>query len=256
MLTKRMIPCLDVKEGRVVKGEQFVDLKDQGDPVEMAEYYNQAGADELVFLDITATREKRETIKQLAMKVATRLFIPFTVGGGIKTIEDFRELIQAGADKISINSAAVRFPDLITQAAEQFGSQAVVVAIDARKKAAESGWEVLISGGSQKTGLDLVAWAQEAEKRGAGEILLTSIDADGTRAGYDLRQLKAVSRAINIPLIASGGAGSPADIYDAFKEGEADAALAASIWHQQIHPIKECKAYLAERGIPIRPVRS
>ncbi|MFW5790673.1 MAG: imidazole glycerol phosphate synthase subunit HisF [Bacillota bacterium] len=254
MLTKRLIPCLDVKDGRVVKGENFVDLKDQGDPVEMARDYNLSGADELVFLDITATKENRETIKNLAVKVSETLFIPFTVGGGIKSIADFKDLIQAGADKVAINSAAVREPDLITRAAREFGSQAVVVAIDARKKASGSGWEVLISGGSKETDLDLIDWAQKVEELGAGEILLTSIDADGTKAGYDLEQLKAVSNVIGIPLIASGGAGSPEDLYDALTEGEADAALAASIWHQEIYPIKECKKYLLARGLSIRPV--
>ncbi|MFW5994019.1 MAG: imidazole glycerol phosphate synthase subunit HisF [Halanaerobiaceae bacterium] len=254
MLTKRLIPCLDVKDGRVVKGENFVDLKDQGDPVKMARDYNLSGADELVFLDITATKENRETIKNLAVKVSETLFIPFTVGGGIKSIADFKDLIQAGADKVAINSAAVREPDLITRAAREFGSQAVVVAIDARKKASGSGWEVLISGGSKETDLDLIDWAQKVEELGAGEILLTSIDADGTKAGYDLEQLKAVSNVIGIPLIASGGAGSPEDLYDALTEGEADAALAASIWHQEIYPIKECKKYLLARGLSIRPV--
>lgn len=254
MLTKRLIPCLDVKDGRVVKGENFVDLKDQGDPVKMARDYNTSGADELVFLDITATKENRETIKNLAVEVSKKLFIPFTVGGGIKSIADFKDLIQAGADKVAINSAAVRDPDLITRAAKEFGSQAVVVAIDARKKASGDGWEVLISGGSQETGLDLIVWAKKVEELGAGEILLTSIDADGTKAGYDLEQLKAVSKVIGIPLIASGGAGSPEDLSAALTEGEADAVLAASIWHQDIHPIKDCKRYLLAKGLPIRPV--
>ena len=253
MLTKRLIPCLDVKDGRVVKGQQFVNLKDQGDPVEMARAYHQAGADELVFLDITATREKREIMREMVLKVAECLFIPFTVGGGITGIEDFRNLIAAGADKISINSAAVRTPGLISRAAERFGSQAVVVAIDGLRRDS-GGWEVLISGGTEETGLELVDWAREAQERGAGELLLTSMDRDGSRDGYDLEMLKAVNQAVSIPVIASGGAGSPEHLYQAFAEGKADAALAASIWHQDIYSIKECKNYLAERGIPVRPV--
>ena len=253
MLTKRLIPCLDVKDGRVVKGQQFVNLKGQGDPVEMARAYNQAGADELVFLDITATREKREIMRDMVLKVAECLFIPFTVGGGITGIEDFRSLIAAGADKISINSAAVRTPELITQAAERFGSQAVVVAIDGRRRDS-GGWEVLISGGTEETSLELVDWAREAQERGAGELLLTSMDRDGSRDGYDLEMLKAVNQVVSIPVIASGGAGSPEHLYQAFAQGKADAALAASIWHQDIHSIKECKDYLAQKGIPVRPV--
>ncbi len=253
MLTKRLIPCLDVKDGRVVKGQQFINLKDHGDPVEMARAYNQAGADELVFLDITATREKREIMREMVLQVAACLFIPFTVGGGITSIEDFRSLIAAGADKISINSAAVCTPGLISRAAAKFGSQAVVVAIDGRRRGSGS-WEVLISGGTEETGLELVDWAREAQDRGAGELLLTSMDRDGSRDGYDLEMLKAVNQAVSIPVIASGGAGSPEHLYQAFTEGEADAALAASIWHQDSYSIKEGKEYLAERGIPVRPV--
>ncbi len=254
MLTKRLIPCLDVKDGRVVKGEQFVNLKDQGDPVEMAKAYNKAGADELVFLDITATKEKREIMKEIVLKTAEVLFIPFTVGGGITDISDFRSLIAAGADKISINSAAVRNPELITKAAKRFGSQAVVVAIDGRRKS-QGGWEVLISGGTVETGLDLMDWAKEAEERGAGEILLTSMDRDGSRDGYDLEMLKEINHNVSIPVIASGGAGKPEHLYEAFKEGRADAALAASIWHQDIYSIAQCKEYLADRGIPVRPIK-
>ena len=252
MLTKRLIPCLDVKDGRVVKGVQFVDLQDQGDPVELASHYNQQGADELVFLDITASKENRGIIEDIVEKTARELFIPFTVGGGIKNKEQMRRLIAAGADKISINTAAVKNPDLITEAADLFGSQAVVVAVDARSK--NSGWQVVIKGGSVETDMSLLEWVKEAEERGAGEILLTSRDRDGTRDGYDLEMLSAVAGAVNIPLIASGGAGSPEHLYRALEKGKADAVLAASIWHQGDYTIKECKQYLAEKGVPIRPI--
>ena len=252
MLTKRLIPCLDVKDGRVVKGIKFKDLKDQGDPVELASYYNERGADELVFLDITASKEKRGIIEDIVKKTARELFIPFTVGGGIKTIGQMRRLIAAGADKISINTAAVKNPSLISKAAELFGSQAVVVAIDAQRE--NSGWQVVIKGGSEKTELSLLDWVEEVEKRGAGEILLTSMDRDGTREGYDLEMLAEVAGIAGVPVIASGGAGSPAHLYEAFNKGKADAVLAASIWHQGDYTIAECKDYLAEKGISIRPV--
>ncbi len=252
MLTKRLIPCLDVKDGRVVKGVQFKDLQDQGDPVELASYYNEKGADELVFLDITASKEKRGIIEDIVERTARELFIPFTVGGGITTIGQMRRLIAAGADKISINTAAVKNPQLITEAADLFGSQAVVVAVDARRH--NSGWQVVIKGGSEDTDLSLLDWVEEAENRGAGEILLTSMDKDGTRQGYDLDMLARVAEITGIPVIASGGAGSPAHLYEAFKEGKADAALAASIWHQGDYSIVECKEFLAEKGIPVRPV--
>ncbi len=252
MLTKRLIPCLDVKAGRVVKGVQFVDLKDQGDPVELAAHYNEQGADELVFLDITASKQERDIMKDIVRETAEKLFIPFTVGGGIRTVEKMRELIAAGADKVSINTAAVENPDLISWGAELLGSQAVVVAIDARRE--EDGWQVYIRGGSERTDWKLKDWAKEVENRGAGEILLTSMDRDGTRDGYDLEMLAEVSENVSIPVIASGGAGSPRHLYEAFTEGRADAALAASIWHQNDYTIAECKEYLAEKGIAVRPV--
>ncbi len=251
MLTKRLIPCLDVKAGRVVKGVQFEDLKDQGDPVEMASYYNDRGADELVFLDITASKERRKIMQRVVEKTATELFIPFTVGGGISRLEHMRELISAGADKISINTAAVIEPELITRGAEQFGSQAVVVAVDARRRG--EGWQVMIRGGSEATDLELLSWVKEVERRGAGEILLTSMDRDGTRSGFDLEMLSAVSDTVSIPVIASGGAGRPRHLYQAFSRGGADAALAASIWHQGDYSIEECKEYLRSRGVPVRP---
>ncbi len=243
MLAKRIIPCLDVKDGRVVKGINFVELRDAGDPVEQAKVYDQAGADELVFLDITATHEARQTVVDLARAVAEQVFIPFTIGGGIRTVDDVRGILRAGADKVSINSAAVRQPELISQGAEAFGSQAIVVAIDARRVgsrlavsseryAVSSGqWEVYVSGGRTATGLDVVEWAVAAERRGAGEILLTSMDADGTQEGYDLELTRAVATAVNIPVIASGGAGTVAHFAQALTVGGADAALAASLFH-------------------------
>ncbi|MEM7114785.1 MAG: imidazole glycerol phosphate synthase subunit HisF [Chloroflexota bacterium] len=256
MLAKRIIPCLDVKDGRVVKGVNFVDLVDAGDPVEQARVYDAEGADELVFLDITATHENRDTMLEMAKAVAEQVFIPFTVGGGIRTVDDMRGILRAGADKIGINSAAVRTPELITQGAEAFGSQAIVVAIDARlgKKSAAipSGWEVFISGGRKATGLDAIEWAKEAERRGAGEILLTSMDGDGTQEGYDLALTRAISEAVTIPVIASGGAGSKAHFAQALTEGKADAALAASLFHFRQLSVGEVKSYLAEQGIPIR----
>ncbi len=254
MLTKRLIPCLDVKAGRVVKGVKFVDLKDQGDPVEMAARYNEEGADELVFLDITASKEERDIILEVAEKTARQLFIPFTVGGGISDIDQMRKILAAGADKVSINTAAVKDPDLISRGAKKFGSQAVVVAVDARRR--DGDWQVYIKGGSQSTDWKLIDWVKEAESRGAGEILLTSMDRDGTRDGYDVEMLAEVNREISIPLIASGGAGSPHHLYEALSRGKADAVLAASIWHQGEYSISECKSYLSERGIPVRPIGS
>ncbi len=258
MLAKRIIPCLDVKDGRVVKGINFVELRDAGDPVEQAKVYDTAGADELVFLDITATHEARRTVVELASAVAEQVFIPFTIGGGIRTVDDMRQILRAGADKISINSAAVRNPELITQGAEAFGSQAVVVAIDAKRKGRNQkaegrmSWEVYVSGGRTPTGLDAVEWAREAERRGAGEILLTSMDGDGTQAGYDIELTPTISQAVNIPVIASGGAGTLAHFAEALTDGEADAALAASLFHYKQLSIAEVKDYLAEQNIPVR----
>jgi len=254
MLAKRIIPCLDVKDGRVVKGVNFVNLRDAGDPVEQARVYDAEGADELVFLDITATHEARRTVMQMARAVADQVFIPFTVGGGIRTVEDMRAILRAGADKISINSAAVRRPEVITAGAEEFGSQAVVVAIDAR--GVEGGnWEVYVSGGRVATGRDAVEWAREAEARGAGEILLTSMDADGTQAGYDVALTRAVADAVNIPVIASGGAGAPEHFAAAFSQGRADAALAASLFHYRLLRIREVKTHLAKQEIPVRETK-
>ena len=252
MLAKRIIPCLDVKDGRVVKGINFLALRDAGDPVEQAQVYDREGADELVFLDITASHERRQIVIDMVRRVADAVFIPFTVGGGMRTVEDVRELLLAGADKISINSAAVRTPELIAAAAARFGSQCVVVAIDARWTGDR--WEVVIEGGRQPTGLEVVAWARQAERLGAGEILLTSMDADGTRAGYDIPMLAAVSGAVAIPVIASGGAGALPHFYDALTAGGADAALAASLFHFHELSVGQVKTYLIERGVPIRPV--
>lgn len=252
MLAKRIIPCLDVYEGRVVKGINFVNLRDAGDPVEQAVIYDREGADELVFLDITATHEGRKTMLTVARQVADAIFIPFTIGGGIHSVEDVRQTLLAGADKISINSAAVRDPALITAGAERFGSQCMVVAIDARWTG--TSYEVVISGGRISTGQDAIHWAREVEDRGAGEILLTSMDADGTKAGYDLRLTRAVAEAVRIPVIASGGAGSLAHFADALTEGKADAVLAASLFHYHELSLGEVKTYLSERGVPIRPV--
>nr|WP_290668894.1 imidazole glycerol phosphate synthase subunit HisF [Ardenticatena sp.] len=252
MLAKRIIPCLDVKDGRVVKGVNFVNLRDAGDPVEQAIVYDRERADELVFLDISATHEGRAIMRDVVRRVAENIFIPFTVGGGIRTVEDMREILAAGAEKIAINSAAVRQPDLISRGAERFGSQCIVVAIDARKRP-EGWWEVVISGGRIPTGLDAVAWAQEAERLGAGEILLTSMDADGTQAGYDIPLTRAVANAVSIPVIASGGAGAPEHFYEALTVGGADAALAASLFHYRTLSIGDVKAYLRERGVVVRP---
>ena len=252
MLAKRVIPCLDVKDGRVVKGVNFVDLIDAGDPVEQARVYDQEGADELVFLDITATSDNRETVLEMAKAVAEQVFIPFTVGGGIRTVDDMRGILRAGADKVSINSAAVKTPELISAGAEAFGSQAIVVAIDAKQKADGKGWEVYVAGGRKNTGLDAIEWAKEAERRGAGEILLTSMDGDGTKEGYDVRLTRAISEAVSIPVIASGGAGKVSDFERALTEGKADAALAASLFHFKELRIDDVKNHLEEKGIPVR----
>jgi cyclase len=254
MLAKRIIPCLDVKNGRVVKGINFVDLRDAGDPVEQAKVYDEAGADELIFLDITATHEARQTVMAMARAVADQVFIPFTVGGGIRTVDDMRAILRSGADKVSVNSAAVRNPELITEGATAFGSQAIVVAIDARRVPGVSPakWEVFVSGGRTPTGLDAVEWAQEAERHGAGEILLTSMDGDGTQEGYDVTLTRAIADAVSIPVIASGGAGQLSHFAQALTEGGADAALAASLFHYKQMTIAEVKAYLHEQGIAVR----
>ncbi len=252
MYTKRIIPCLDVKNGRVVKGVNFVDLRDAGDPVEIAAAYDAAGADELVFLDITASSDARNTVVDMVRKVAEKVFIPFTVGGGIRTVEDFRTLLREGADKISINSSAIDNPQLISDAAEKFGSQCVVVAIDARRRADGSGWNIYKHGGRIDVGIDAIAWAKEAERRGAGEILLTSMDCDGTKAGYDISLTRQIAEQVSIPVIASGGAGTKKDFYDAFVEGKADAALAASLFHYKELEIMDLKNYLSEKGVPVR----
>ncbi|MGN0571374.1 MAG: imidazole glycerol phosphate synthase subunit HisF [Candidatus Fimenecus sp.] len=253
MYAKRVIPCLDVKNGRVVKGVSFVNLRDAGDPVECAVAYDKKGADELVLLDITATHEGRGTMVDIVTRVAKSIFIPFTVGGGIRTTDDFKELLRAGADKISVNSAAVRNPDLINEAAQKFGSQCVVCAIDAKRRA-EGGWEVYLNGGRLPTGIDAVAWAKEAVSRGAGEILLTSMDCDGQKTGYDIELTKAVSESVGVPVIASGGAGALEHFYDALTVGKADAVLAASLFHFNEIPIVDLKVYLQKQGIPVRPV--
>ena len=252
MHTKRIIPCLDVNNGRVVKGVNFVDLKDAGDPVEIAKAYDKAGADELVFLDITASSDRRNTVVDMVRKVAETVFIPFTVGGGIRTVDDFRALLREGADKISINSSAIDTPNLISDAADKFGSQCVVVAIDAKKRADGNGWNIYKHGGRIDVGIDALEWAHKVEKLGAGEILLTSMDCDGTKAGYDLELTRAVSEAVNIPIIASGGAGNLEHFYDALTEGKADAALAASLFHYKELEIKEVKEYLRGRGVSVR----
>ena len=254
MHTKRIIPCLDVNNNRVVKGINFVNLSDAGDPVEVAKAYDKAGADELVFLDITASSDNRKTVVDMVRKVAETVFIPFTVGGGIRTVEDFRELLREGADKISINSSAINNPRLISDAAYKFGSQCVVVAIDAKRRADGSGWNVYKNGGRIDTGLDAVTWAIIAERLGAGEILLTSMDGDGTKAGYDIALTKAISSSVSIPVIASGGAGTMEHFYEAFTEGGAEAALAASLFHFKELEINDLKKYLNEKGVPMRYV--
>jgi cyclase len=253
MLAKRIIPCLDVKAGRVVKGVRFLELRDAGDPVEIACVYDRAGADELCFLDITASHENREIIFDVVARTADQVFMPLTVGGGINKVEDIRKLLKAGADKVSINTGAVNRPELVREAAETFGSQCIVVAIDAKR--INGHWEVFTHGGRNPTGIDACAWAQKMEEYGAGEILLTSMDRDGTKAGYDLELTRAVADAIGIPVIASGGVGNLEHIYDGLTQGNASAALAASIFHYQEYSIGECKKYLYSRGIPIRMVR-
>ena len=252
MFTKRIIPCLDVHAGRVVKGVNFVNLKDAGDPVEIAKAYDSAGADELVFLDITASSDNRKTVTDMVRRVAENVFIPFTVGGGIRTVEDFRELLREGADKISVNSAAISNPQLISDAAYKFGSQCVVVAIDAKRRSDGSGWNVYKNGGRVDVGLDAVEWAKKAEALGAGEILLTSMDGDGTKAGYDPALTRAVAEAVGIPVIASGGAGTMEHFLEAFTQGKADAALAASLFHFKELEIRTVKSYLRDRGISVR----
>lgn len=252
MLTKRIIPCLDVTMGRVMKGINFINLTDVGDPVEIAEFYNSEGADEIVFLDITATHEGRSTMLDVVRRTAEKVFIPLTVGGGIKTIEDFKETLRAGADKISVNSAAIRNPQLISEAATKFGSQCVVVAIDGKKNEDGLGWNVVINGGRIDTGLDAVEWAKTVEKLGAGEILLTSMDYDGTKKGYDIEFLNAITGSVNIPVIASGGCGKIEDFYDVFAKSGADAALAASLFHYKELSIRDVKQYLKDSGVEIR----
>lgn len=252
MFTKRIIPCLDVHNGRVVKGVNFVDLIDAGDPVAIAQAYDEAGADEIVFLDITASSDGRETVVDMVRKVAANVFIPFTVGGGIRTVDDFKALLREGADKISINSSAINRPELIREAAEKFGSQCVVVAIDAKKREDGSGWNIYKNGGRIDVGMDAVEWAKKVESLGAGEILLTSMDGDGTKAGYDLELTREISEAVSIPVIASGGAGTMEHFYEALTEGKADAALAASLFHFKELEIKEVKQYLREKGLSVR----
>ena len=252
MFTKRIIPCLDVHAGRVVKGVNFVNLRDAGDPVEIAAAYDAAGADELVFLDITASSDARNTVVEMVRRVAEKVFIPFTVGGGIRTVDDFKALLREGADKISVNSAAIMRPELISEAADKFGSQCVVVAIDAKKRADGSGWNIYKNGGRVDMGMDAVEWARTAEKMGAGEILLTSMDGDGTKEGYDLALTRAVAESVSIPVIASGGAGTKEHFYDALTEGKADAVLAASLFHYKELEIRELKEYLRGRDISVR----
>lgn len=252
MFTKRIIPCLDVNDGRVVKGINFVNLRDAGDPVEVVAAYDKAGADEVVFLDITASSDHRATVVDMVRKVAEKVFIPFTVGGGIRTVEDFKVLLREGADKISINSSAINTPELIGNAADKFGSQCVVVAIDARRREDGSGWNVYKNGGRIDTGLDAVEWAMKANRLGAGEILLTSMDCDGTKAGYDIELTRQIADNVSIPVIASGGAGTKEHFYEALTEGHADAALAASLFHYKEMEIMDLKNYLADRGVSVR----
>ena len=252
MHTKRIIPCLDVKDGRVVKGINFVNLRDAGDPAEVSSAYDKAGADEVVFLDITASADSRATQLEWVRQVASKVFIPFTVGGGIRTVDDFKAILREGADKISINSAAIMNPQLISDAAEKFGSQCVVVAIDAKRRANGDGWTIYKNGGRVDMGIDAVEWAKTAEKMGAGEILLTSMDCDGTKAGYDIALTKAISQSVGIPVIASGGAGTLEHFYDALTEGGAEAALAASLFHYKELEIREVKEYLRNKGVSVR----
>ena len=252
MFTKRIIPCLDVNNGRVVKGTNFVNLRDAGDPVEVAALYDKAGADELVFLDITASSDRRETTVELVRRVAEKVFIPFTVGGGIRTVDDFKNLLREGADKISINSSAIDNPRLISDAADKFGSQCVVVAIDAKRRADGSGWNIYKMGGRVDTGIDALEWAMKANKLGAGEILLTSMDCDGVKQGYDIELTRTIAENVSIPVIASGGAGSKEHFYEALTEGKADAALAASLFHYKELEISDLKDYLAQNGVSVR----
>lgn len=252
MHTKRIIPCLDVNDGRVVKGVNFVNLRDAGDPVEIGEAYDRAGADELVFLDITASSDHRKTVVDMVSRVAERVFIPFTVGGGIRTVDDFRMLLRAGADKISINSAAINRPELISEAADKFGSQCVVVAIDARRRQDGGGWNIYRNGGRIDTGIDALEWAERVTRMGAGEILLTSMDCDGTKAGYDIELTGKVAELVGVPVIASGGAGRLEHFYDALSRGGAEAVLAASLFHYKELEIMEVKRYLRERGVSVR----
>lgn len=252
MHTKRIIPCLDVKNGRVVKGVNFINFKDAGDPAEVGAAYDKSGADELVFLDITASSDARATAVEMVRKVAEKVFIPFTVGGGIRTVDDFKAILREGADKVSVNSAAIMNPQLIADAADKFGSQCVVVAIDAKRRDDGSGWNIYKNGGRVDMGIDAVEWAMKAEKLGAGEILLTSMDGDGTKAGYDLELTKSISENVSIPVIASGGAGTMKHFYEAFTVGKADAALAASLFHFKEMEIRDLKCYLREKGISVR----
>ena len=252
MFTKRIIPCLDVNDGRVVKGVNFVNLRDAGDPVEIAAAYDKAGADEVVFLDITASSDNRNAVVDMVRRVAENVFIPFTVGGGIRSVEDFKVLLREGADKISINSSAINTPQLISDAADKFGSQCVVVAIDARRREDGSGWNIYKNGGRIDVGIDAVEWAMKVEKLGAGEILLTSMDCDGTKAGYDLELTRQIAENVSIPVIASGGAGTKEHFYEALTEGKADAALAASLFHYKELEIMDLKNYLAGRGVSVR----
>lgn len=254
MLAKRILPCLDVNAGRVVKGINFVNLQDAGDPVELAKAYNDAGADELVFLDITATHEDRDTIIDVVYRTAEQVFIPLTVGGGINSLENIKLLLRAGADKVSINSAAVRNPDFINRASDRFGKQCIVVAIDARRRndSSNPGWDVYVRGGRENTGIDAIQWAKEVEQRGAGELLVTSMDADGTQAGYDLELTRTIAEQVEIPVIASGGAGNCQHIYEALTEGKAEAALLASLLHYGQLTISQVKGYLAERQVSVR----
>ena len=252
MFTKRIIPCLDVHNGRVVKGVNFVNLRDAGDPVEIAAAYDKAGADEVVFLDITASSDARNTVVDMVRRVAENVFIPFTVGGGIRTVEDFKVLLREGADKISINSSAINRPELVSEAADKFGSQCVVVAIDAKKRADGSGWNIYKNGGRIDVGIDAVEWAKKVCRMGAGEILLTSMDCDGTKAGYDIELTRAIAEAVSVPVIASGGAGTMEHFYEALTDGKADAALAASLFHYKELEIREVKKYLREKGLSVR----
>ena len=252
MFTKRIIPCLDVNNGRVVKGTNFVNLRDAGDPIEVAKIYDAAGADELVFLDITASSDAREIKADMVRRVAENVFIPFTVGGGIRTVEDFKMILREGADKVAVNSAAIMNPALISEAADKFGSQCVVVAIDAKRREDGSGWNIFKNGGRVDMGIDAVEWAVKAEQSGAGEILLTSMDCDGTKAGYDLALTKAVAESVGIPVIASGGAGTMEHFYEALTEGKAEAALAASLFHFRELEIRDVKQYLRDRGVSVR----